>query len=114
MRDHQFPELLNLLLEIRNLKVDNIKISLGRLQNFMNSACVEHLDFSSNLDVNELDIEPFSQVLHNNLYDNYSQIEISKAPKIRAEDVKDFTVSFNYVWVTFSSMKISEIVDGSA
>ena len=40
MKDPQFPELLNLLLEIRNLKVDNVKISLGRLQNLMSSACL--------------------------------------------------------------------------
>lgn len=92
MRDHQFAELLTLLLEIRNLKVDNVKISLGRLQNLLCSACIEHLDFSSNFDVNELDIEPFTQVQHN-LYDDHSMIEMCKVPKIRSEDVQDFTVS---------------------
>ena len=45
MRDQQFPELLALLLEIKNLRIDNVKVSLGRMQNFMNSACIEHLDF---------------------------------------------------------------------
>ena len=64
MRDHQFAEFLNLLLEIRSGKVDNVQISLGRLQNLMSSACIEHLDFSSSFDVAELDIEPFTQVQH--------------------------------------------------
>ena len=45
MRDQQFPDLLGLLLEIKNLRIDNVKVSLGRMQNFMNSACIEHLDF---------------------------------------------------------------------
>ena len=101
MRDHQFAELLNLLLEIRSLKVDGNKISLGRLQNLMSSACIEHLDFSSSFDVNELEIEPFTQVQHN-LYDNHSFIEMAKAPKIRTEDVQDFTVSL----LNFAAVKV--------
>ena len=89
MKDPQFAELLNLLLEIRSLRVDNVQISLGRLQNLLSSACIEHLDFSSSFDVNELCIEPFAQVQHN-LYD-HSFIEMTKVPKFQPEDLGDFS-----------------------
>ena len=92
MKDPQFPELLNLLLEIRNLKVDKVKISLGRLQNLMSSACVEHLDFSGSFNINELEIEPFAQIQHS-LYENQNFSEMAP-PKIIPEDVNDYTVSF--------------------
>ena len=91
MKDPQFPELLNLLLEIRNLKVDKVKISLGRLQNLMSSACVEHLDFSGSFNINELEIEPFAQIQHS-LYENQNFSEMAP-PKIMPEDVNDYTVS---------------------
>ena len=93
MKDPQFPELLNLLLEIRNLKVDKVKISLGRLQNLMSSACVEHLDFSGSFNINELEIEPFAQIQHS-LYENQNFSEMAP-PKIIPEDVNDYTVSFS-------------------
>ena len=93
MKDPQFPELLNLLLEIRNLKVDKVKISLGRLQNLMSSACVEHLDFSGSFNINELEIEPFAQIQHS-LYENQNFSEMAP-PKIMPEDVNDYTVSLN-------------------
>ena len=92
MKDPQFGEFLNLLLEIRSQRMDNIIISLGRLQNLLSSACIEHLDFSSSADVNELDIEPFAQVQHSP-YETTSAIETVKVAKIRPEDVIDFTVS---------------------
>ena len=49
--------------------------------------------FSKDFDTNELDIEPFSLKVPNNRYDNHSQIETVKMPKLRPEDVQDFTVS---------------------
>lgn len=87
MKDPQFPELLNLLLEIRSLKVDNVKICLGRLQNLMNSACIEHLDFSNSFNVNDLEIEPFVQIQHN-LYDG-NFIEMIRPQKLKKEDIND-------------------------
>ena len=32
MKNPQFPEMLTLLTELKTLKIDNVKISLGRLQ----------------------------------------------------------------------------------
>lgn len=32
MKNPQFPEMLSLLTELKTLKIDNVKISLGRLQ----------------------------------------------------------------------------------
>jgi hypothetical protein len=92
MKDPQFPELLNLLMEIRSLKVDNVKISLGRLQNLMSSACVEHLDFSNSVNVAELDIEPFTQLQHPP-QGNCSLIEIPKQI-IKTEEIRDFVVIY--------------------
>ena len=92
-KDPQFGEFLNLLLEIGSQRLDNIvQCSLGRLQNLLNEACIEHLDFSSSADVNELDIEPFAQVQHGP-YETIENIEQIKLAKIHPEDVIDFTVS---------------------
>ena len=108
MKDPQFPELLNLLLEIRNLKVDKVKISLGRLQNLMSSACVEHLDFSGSFNINELEIEPFAQIQHS-LYENQNFSEMAP-PKIIPEDVNDYTVSLIHTRKIFREIKCGDSV----
>ena len=66
----------------------NYKISYSKARGHENL-----IYFSNNFDINELDIEPFSLKIHNNRYDNHSQIETVKMPKLRPEDVQDFTVS---------------------
>ena len=63
------------------------------------------LNFSNNFDINELDIEPFSLKIQNNRYDNHSQIETVKMPKLKPEDVQDFTVSRHF-FVCFSCLMI--------
>ena len=45
MRNPQFSELLAFLAELRRGEVEGVKVRLGRLQNLLSSACVEHLDF---------------------------------------------------------------------
>ena len=104
MKDPQFPALLNLLLEIRDSKVGNVNISSGRLHSkvgnvnissgrlhcLLSSACIEHLDFSSSFNINDLEIEPFAQLQHN-LYENQNFSEMAP-PKIKSEDVKDYVV----------------------
>ena len=50
------------------------------------------LNFSNNFDINELDIEPFSLKIQNNRYDNHSQIETVKMPKLKPEDVTAISI----------------------
>ena len=56
----------------------------------MSCACIEHLDFSYNLDLAELDIQPFKQIQHN--FIGYTSL--TEGPKLVAkEEVKrDFVV----------------------
>ncbi len=73
------------------LKLDGVKLSLGRLQNLMNSACVEHLDFSNNINWADLDVEPFVQLQHK---PTLTHIEMAKQlPK--TESIQNFQVSTN-------------------
>ena len=51
---------------------------------------IEHLDFSSSFNINELDIEPFEQIKHS-LYETQNFIEMTP-PKIQPEDVNDYMV----------------------
>ena len=101
MKDPQFPALLNLLLEIRDSKVGNVNISSGRLHCLLSSACIEHLDFSSSFNINDLEIEPFAQLQHN-LYENQNFSEMAP-PKIKSEDMKDYAVRL----FLFEFLKIS-------
>ena len=96
MKDPQFPALLNLLLEIRDSKVGNVNISSGRLHCLLSSACIEHLDFSSSFNINDLEIEPFAQLQHN-LYENQNFSEMAP-PKIKSEDVKDYVVRYFFLF----------------
>ena len=103
-KDPQFGEFLNLLLEIGNQRLDNnVQCSLGRLQNLLNEACIEHLDFSSSADVNELDIEPFAQIQHGP-YETLESIEQIKLSKINPDDVIDFTVSLSFFLSPFKNV----------
>lgn len=45
MRDSHFRQLLELLAMLKSGNCYGLKVRLGRLQNLMNSACIEHLDF---------------------------------------------------------------------
>lgn len=92
MKDPQFPDLLSLLTEIRSLRVDNVKISLGRLQNLITSACLEHLDFSNRMKLADLEIEQFVQLQHKHM--GYtSLIEVPKMMH-KQEELKDFRTEF--------------------
>ena len=57
----------------------------------MSCACIEHLDFSHNLDLAELDIQPFKQIQHT--FIGYTSL--TEGPKLVAkQEVKrDFVVS---------------------
>ena len=53
---------------------------------------MEHLDFSSSFNINDLEIEPFAQLQHN-LYENQNFSEMAP-PKIKPEDMKDYAVRY--------------------
>ena len=59
-------------------------------QNLMSCACIEHLDFSYNIDLGELDIQPFQQIQHN--FIGYTSL--TEGPKLVAkeEEKRDFAV----------------------
>ncbi|KAK6186118.1 hypothetical protein SNE40_008216 [Patella caerulea] len=45
IRGHNFGEFLDLLAQFKKGSVDGVRVRLGRLQSFIQSACIEHLDF---------------------------------------------------------------------
>ena len=57
----------------------------------MSCACIEHLDFSYNIDLGELDIQPFQQIQHN--FIGYTSL--TEGPKLVAkeEEKRDFAVN---------------------
>ena len=56
----------------------------------MSCACIEHLDFTYNLDLSELDIQPFKQIQHN--FVGYTSL--TEGPKLVAkeEEKRNFAV----------------------
>lgn len=45
MRDTHFRQLLELLAMLKSGNCHGLKVRMGRLQNLINSSCIEHLDF---------------------------------------------------------------------
>jgi len=69
----------------------NVKIRLGRLQNLLSSACIEHLDLPEDTDIPE--IKPVTQ--NKNLYAGYQSLtDIPKQQRIE-EELRDFTSDFH-------------------
>lgn len=91
MKDPQFYEFLDLLIEIRMLKVEGVNLQLGRLQNLIAAASVETLDYTNHIDMTDLKFEPFKQTHHKFLgYETLSEM-----PKVKplVEEKTDFVVS---------------------
>merc|ERR1719481_1327346 len=86
MRDPQFSEMLKFFADLKHGIVDGIKVRLGRLQNLLSSACIEHLDFLPAEEV--LDVQPVQEVKQ--VYAGYQSLtDIPKIAEVR-EDLADF------------------------
>ncbi|MCL4124235.1 UNVERIFIED_CONTAM: hypothetical protein GTU68_045867, partial [Idotea baltica] len=66
MRDVNFRELLDLLAKLKTGYCDGLKVRTGRLQNLINSSCIEHLDFMTSLNV-DIDVKVFEQLEHTSI-----------------------------------------------
>lgn len=62
MRDPQFGEMVKLLAELRQGHCKGVKVKLGRLQNLISSACIEHLDFLPDQEAERIDALPLQQM----------------------------------------------------
>jgi phosphorylase kinase alpha/beta subunit len=86
MRDPQFHEMLTLLSEFKLGQYGGVKIRLGRLQNLLSSACIEHLDLP--IDFEMLEMKPVKE--NKNLYAGYQSLtDIPKQTRIE-EEARDF------------------------
>ncbi|ESP02603.1 hypothetical protein LOTGIDRAFT_224755 [Lottia gigantea] len=50
IRGHNFGEFLDLLAQFKKGNVGGVRVQIGRLQSFISSACIEHLDFLHHLE----------------------------------------------------------------
>jgi len=91
MRDPQFHEMLNLLSEFKLGQYGGVKIRLGRLQNLLSSACIEHLDLAEQ----EGEVPEIKPVKENkNLYAGYQSLtDIPKQSRID-EEWRDFATEY--------------------
>lgn len=94
MRDPQFDVMLKLLSELKQGVCGGVKVRIGRLQNLISSACVEHLD----LVLNEDNLEDFKRLKENkNLYAGYQSLtDIPKLAEID-EEYHDYAAEFKFV-----------------
>ena len=54
--------MVKLLAELRQGHCEGVKVKLGRLQNLITSACIEHLDFLPGQEANRIDAVPLQQL----------------------------------------------------
>merc|ERR1719209_7928 len=88
MQDPQFGEMVKLLAELRQGHCEGVKVKLGRLQNLINSACIEHLDFLSGQEASRIDAVPLQQLAIS--YAGYQSLtDIPRALAVQ-EEVLDF------------------------
>lgn len=86
MRDPQFKEMLDLLAMLKKGYCDGMKVRIGRLQNLISSSCIEHLDFTSHLELPESCEKAFSQIHHE--YIGYQSLtDVPKAQSYAEEKV---------------------------
>jgi len=93
--DPQFPEILALLSDIRMQKIDGVHIQLGRVQNLINAAAVETMDYSRGVDLKKMDIEPYKQNYHK--FRGFVALSESSHPPPKVEPKRDFVAEFNNV-----------------
>ncbi|XP_052222503.1 phosphorylase b kinase regulatory subunit beta-like isoform X2 [Dreissena polymorpha] len=84
IRGQNFSEFLDLLAQFKSGDVDGIRVRVGRLQTLISSACVEHLDFLSQLPDQSV-FECFEQSNHG----HYSFKSLTDIPTIA--DIADQT-----------------------
>jgi len=91
MRDPHFNVMLNLLSEIKHGSYGGVKVRLGRLQNLLTSACIEHIDVVKN----EETIAPYHPIKENrNQYAGYQSLtDIPRTMDIK-ETYHDFVTEF--------------------
>jgi phosphorylase kinase alpha/beta subunit len=128
MRDPQFKEMLELLAMLKKGHCDGLKVRTGRLQNLISSSCIgkglinscykilnyskfvlEHLDFMNQVDLKELNIQPFGQVHHE--YIGYQSLtDVPKAIAYSEADY-DFT-QFNKLNSTAELIESLRCIEG--
>ena len=80
--------MVKLLAELRQGHCEGVKVKLGRLQNLITSACIEHLDFLSGQEANRIDAVPLQQLAIS--YAGYQSLtDIPRALAVQ-EEVLDF------------------------
>jgi len=108
MRDPQFKEMLELLAMLKKGYCDDLKVRTGRLQNLISSSCIEHLDFMNQIDLKELNINPFGQVHHE--YIGYQSL--TDVPKVLAYSEAEYDFSHFMAESTHTVMKALHSIEG--
>lgn len=122
--------MLELLAMLKKGHCDGLKVRTGRLQNLISSSCIgtcfklffvfgdifitlqnfaEHLDFMNQIDLKELNIQPFGQVHHD--YIGYQSL--TDVPKAIAYSEAEFDVTqFNHNKSTVDLIETLRCVEG--
>lgn len=96
--------MVKLLAELRQGHCEGVKVKLGRLQNLITSACIEHLDFLSGHEANKIDAVPLQQLAIS--YAGYQSLtDIPRALAVQ-EEVVDFANRYQ----DSSSWEVAEMV----
>ncbi|KAI5742782.1 hypothetical protein M8J77_011338 [Diaphorina citri] len=101
MRDPQFKEMLDLMAMFKKGNCDGIKVRIGRLQNLINSSCIEHLDFMHMVDSSNLEFSQLNQVQHD--YIGYQSLTDVPKALTYTEDRCDLAI--------FEDKPIYDIID---
>jgi len=94
MRDPQFSSMLELLAELKQGQCGSVQVRMGRLQNLVSSACMEHLDL---INQDPSSLPPVKQIKENkNLYAGYQSLtDIPKMEEI-SEQYHDFSTQYKF------------------
>ena len=85
--------MVKLLAELRQGHCKGVKVKLGRLQNLISSACIEHLDFLPDEEAERIDALPLQQMAIS--YAGYQSLtDIPKTLEI-LEDLTDFEAQYS-------------------
>ncbi|CAG7786316.1 unnamed protein product [Allacma fusca] len=107
MRDRKFKEMLDVFAMLKKGHCDGHKVRIGRLQNLLSSSCVEHLDFMNLVDPTDLDISPFTQVVHE--YSGYQSLTDVPKAVIFNEPFQDFShFAFKPTWEIIDAFRLTE------
>ena len=96
--------MVKLLAELRQGHCEGVKVKLGRLQNLITSACIEHLDFLSGHELNKIDAVPLQQLAIS--YAGYQSLTDIPRTLAVQEEVVDFANRYNNA----SSWEVAEMV----